>query len=209
MSTFRNVVTAVAAVGVTAATVVALALAVPAQAAPTQPAAPSVVATDAAAVTTAQARIVQLAKLIEAGHSEPGWRGGRVPYSWGAGHGAAARPSLGTCVGYTGSIHPCPANRTVGVDCSGFTRWVYDLAFGRDVFGPGNTNDQVANGHMHRTSHPQPGDLVFYGSSTGNTHHVGIYIGNGKIIDAPHTGGYVQTDSAHFLSDLLGYYHYR
>ena len=34
-----------------------------------------------------------------------------------------------------------------------------------------------------------PGDLVFYYSPIS---HVGMYIGNGQIVHAPHTGSYVQ-----------------
>ena len=45
----------------------------------------------------------------------------------GGGHGALG-PSTGTCAGYTGSIKPCPATTTVGVDCSGFARGVYQQA---------------------------------------------------------------------------------
>ncbi len=38
----------------------------------------------------------------------------------------------------------------------------------------------------------QPGDLVFFGSSGPSNHHVGLYIGNGTMIEAPHTGAYVR-----------------
>ena len=185
---------------VTVAALGMLALAGPADAQP----APA----DTAKATPVLTKVVQYATAIEHGHSEHGWRGGKLPYSWGAGHGSHPGPSLGTCVGYTGSIHPCPADHTTGVDCSGFARWVYSLAFGRDVLGAGNTNDEVQNSHMHRVQNPKPGDLVFYGSSTANTHHVGVYIGNGKMIDALETGTDVETDSVHVASELLGYYHY-
>jgi peptidoglycan DL-endopeptidase CwlO len=37
----------------------------------------------------------------------------------------------------------------------------------------------------------QPGDLVFYGSPA---EHVGIYVGNGQMIDAPHTGTSVRIE---------------
>ncbi len=50
--------------------------------------------------------------------------------------------TAGTCVGYTGSIRPCPAERTVGFDCSGLTRYAYYKAFGRDV-NNGATGTQV------------------------------------------------------------------
>jgi len=138
--------------------------------------------------------------------SEAGWSGGPVRYSWGGGHGKKPGPTLGTCVGYTGKILPCPADHTVGVDCSGFTRWVYSLAYGRDVLGRGNTNAQLKK--LQPTTSPQPGDLVFFGSSPTNTHHVGIYIGNGLMIDAPRTGLNVQTNTFKGFGHLVGYYHY-
>lgn len=150
--------------------------------------------------------IVQYATDIKNGKAEPGWGGGSVPYSWGGGHGTNPGPSYGTCAGYTGSIQPCPATSTIGVDCSGFTRWVYKLAYGVDVLGGGNTNNQIAR--MRRVTSPQPGDLVFYGTSSSNTHHVGVYIGSGKMINALKTGTYVRTDNVSVMSDLVGYYRY-
>jgi cell wall-associated NlpC family hydrolase len=159
-----------------------------------------------AAAASVQSKIVSYAKAIQKGHKEDGWKGGKVPYSWGGGHASKAHPSLGTCVGYTGSIHPCPADKTKGVDCSGFTRWVYKLAYGRDVLGAGNTNNQLAR--MHKVKHPKAGDLVFYGNSSTDTHHVGIYVGHGKMINALRTGTKIRTDSVNVLSDKVGYYHY-
>jgi cell wall-associated NlpC family hydrolase len=41
----------------------------------------------------------------------------------------------------------------------------------------------------------QPGDLVFFGSSAATIHHVGIYVGNDTMIDAPCTGEVVQYDT--------------
>jgi cell wall-associated NlpC family hydrolase len=38
----------------------------------------------------------------------------------------------------------------------------------------------------------QPGDLVFFGSSGPSNHHVGLYIGGGTMIEAPHSGAYVR-----------------
>jgi peptidoglycan DL-endopeptidase CwlO len=46
----------------------------------------------------------------------------------------------------------------------------------------------------------QLGDLVFFGS---DIHHVGIYAGNGQMIDAPYTGVQVRYDSI-FWGDLIG-----
>ncbi|HUI47451.1 MAG TPA: NlpC/P60 family protein [Acidimicrobiia bacterium] len=38
----------------------------------------------------------------------------------------------------------------------------------------------------------EPGDLVFFGSSGPSNHHVGIYVGGGTMIEAPHTGADVR-----------------
>jgi len=48
----------------------------------------------------------------------------------------------------------------------------------------------------------QPGDLVFFGSSGPTNHHVGIVVGPGVMIDAPHTGAFVELVS-YFQPDLV------
>jgi cell wall-associated NlpC family hydrolase len=48
----------------------------------------------------------------------------------------------------------------------------------------------------------QPGDLVFFGSSGPSNHHVGIYIGGGTMIEAPHTGAFVRYASI-YRPDLV------
>jgi hypothetical protein len=151
--------------------------------------------------------IVRYATDIMNGKPEPGWRGGAVPYAWGGGHKAKVGPSLGTCAGYTGSIKPCPARTTTGVDCSGFARWVYKLAYGKDILGPTNSAGQIAL--LKKVSSPQPGDLVFYGRNAKHVHHVGIYIGKGKMINARKTGTYIRVDKVSSMSDLVGYYRYQ
>jgi hypothetical protein len=62
-------------------------------------------------------------------------------------------------------------------DCSGLTQFVFHKA-GVDI--PRTAHEQQA--WAKPVSNPQPGDLVFYGSPA---HHVGLYIGGGKMIDAP------------------------
>jgi cell wall-associated NlpC family hydrolase len=47
----------------------------------------------------------------------------------------------------------------------------------------------------------QRGDLVFYATDTSDPatiHHVGIYIGNGMMVDAPYTGAFVRIDPINF-----------
>lgn len=154
------------------------------------------------------AKIVSYAQAIQNGDAEPGWSGGDIPYSWAGGHGSKPGPTLGSCDGYTGSIHPCPADTTIGLDCSGFARWVYALSYGDDVLGSGNTDSELAHMHKVSSSAAQPGDLAFFGNSTTDTEHVGIYIGNGEMINAYETGTYVQTNNVSDVSDFLGYYAY-
>jgi cell wall-associated NlpC family hydrolase len=132
-----------------------------------------------------------------------------VVYSWGGGHGSDPGPSKGTCQGYAGKTRPCPAATTRGLDCSGFTRWVYARAFGVDVLGPGTTDAHVRR--MRRVGSAAPGDLVFFGKITKNTvktHHVGIYLGHGKMMNAPETGASVRVDDIARIKDFAGFYRY-
>jgi cell wall-associated NlpC family hydrolase len=156
-------------------------------------------------------RITTIAYAIEAGQHQPGWWGGEIPYSWGGGHSEDPGPSLGTCQGYRGAIKPCPATRTLGLDCSGFARWVYHLAYGRDVLGPGNTDDHVKRLKRIPAAAAKPGDLVFYGKvgkRKVSTHHVGVYVGRGRMINALRTGTEVRIDRVTALDDLAGYFRY-
>lgn len=68
-----------------------------------------------------------------------------------------------------------------GFDCSGFVRYVY-AHFG--VALPHSSYAQFGDGHGVQRRSLRPGDLVFF-DAVG---HVGIYIGNGRFIHAPHTG---------------------
>jgi hypothetical protein len=150
-------------------------------------------------------RIVQVATDILNARAVTPWPGGSVPYVWGGGHRTVG-PSTGTCKGYHGSVSPCPAERTVGVDCSGLTRWVFSVAYGADVFGGVNTDGQLSR--MKKVTTPQPGDLVFFGTSGAATSHVAVYVGSGQMIEAPYTGAYVRRAAVSGRSNLVGYYRY-
>ncbi|QKE82564.1 C40 family peptidase [Arthrobacter sp. NEB 688] len=69
---------------------------------------------------------------------------------------------------------------TAGFDCSGFTSYVFAKA---GVSLPRTAAAQQSAATP--VSNPQPGDLVFYGSPAW---HVGIYTGNGMMIDSPKPG---------------------
>jgi cell wall-associated NlpC family hydrolase len=71
-------------------------------------------------------------------------------------------------------------------DCSGLTAYVY-REFGVNL--PHSAEWQYRQSPHVSRDELQPGDLVFFGSPI---HHVGIYVGNGQMLDAPHTGTVVQ-----------------
>ncbi|WP_225448215.1 peptidoglycan-binding protein [Streptacidiphilus sp. P02-A3a] len=154
-------------------------------------------------------KIVGYAQDIENGDAEPGWDGGwpggAIQYVWGGGHESLPGPSTGTCVGDPQSLS-CTDPGAIGLDCSGFARWVYDLAYGQDVLGSGSTENQI--GEMTQVSSPVAGDLVFFGSSASNTEHVGVYIGDGEMINSYDTGTVVQTNAVSAGGNLIGYYQY-
>ena len=87
---------------------------------------------------------------------------------------------------------------TNGADCSGFVQTVF-ANFGIKLLrvaddqmkGPSQTyiNSGYKKAVVVSTSSMQPGDLVFYGSSNYAS-HVGIYIGDGKIVHASNSQPY-------------------
>jgi cell wall-associated NlpC family hydrolase len=82
-------------------------------------------------------------------------------------------------------------------DCSGLTMWVWGKA---GVSLPHSSQAQYSSGRHVSRGNLQPGDLVFFGSPI---HHVGIYIGGGRMISAPHTGDVVKIQDA-FRGDYAG-----
>jgi cell wall-associated NlpC family hydrolase len=84
-------------------------------------------------------------------------------------------------------------------DCSGLTQFVWRAA---GVSIPRVAADQDAWTIPVPLSQILPGDLVFFGKT--DIHHVGIYIGDGLMINAPHTGTVVQVSSI-WWSDLAGF----
>lgn len=71
-------------------------------------------------------------------------------------------------------------------DCSGLTMWAYQQV---GINLPHYTGSQWNAGTHVSRSRLQPGDLVFF---YPDRHHVGLYIGGGKMLHAPHTGDVVR-----------------
>lgn len=71
---------------------------------------------------------------------------------------------------------------TNGTDCSGFTQSVY-RNFGYSI--PRDSRSQYSSaGRIVSMNELQPGDLLFYGSSSGRINHVALYIGGGQVVHA-------------------------
>lgn len=88
-------------------------------------------------------------------------------------------------------------------DCSGLVMWAYaQVGVQVDHW----TGYQWNEGAHIPVSALRPGDLLFFATDTNdpNTiHHVGMYVGNGQMIEAPYTGANVRYSDA-FRPDLIG-----
>jgi cell wall-associated NlpC family hydrolase len=103
-----------------------------------------------------------------------------TPYSFGG--GTASGPSFGIAQG----------KNIKGFDCSGLMLYAYAKV---GIKLPHFTGDQVNAGVRVSKSALRPGDLVFFYSPI---HHVGMYIGGGKMVHAPETGDVVK------ISEIAG-----
>ncbi len=73
-------------------------------------------------------------------------------------------------------------------DCSGLTHWAYGRA---GVALPRTSQGQLHAGRHVPPDQALPGDLVVYRSDAG---HVGMYVGGGQVVHAPHPGARVRHD---------------
>ena len=100
---------------------------------------------------------------------------------------------VGVAMRYLGVPYVWGGSTPRGFDCSGLVMY----AFGQiGISLPHSSYAQFAMGTAVSISQLQPGDLVFFAGAS----HVGIYIGGGQIIHAPHTGDVVK------ISSLTGWY---
>ena len=107
----------------------------------------------------------------------------------GAGHAAAASIALR----YLGVPYVWGGASPSGFDCSGLVMYVYaqlGISLPHYTVAQWNATEPIAS--------PEPGDLVFF----NGLGHVGIYIGGGRFVNAPHTGSVVRIDS---MSSFGGY----
>jgi cell wall-associated NlpC family hydrolase len=91
-------------------------------------------------------------------------------------------------------------------DCSGLTMDALAQA-GITVTHNANAQWQQTSAHQVREDQLAAGDLVFFAGSDGTLTapgHVGIYVGNGDVIDAPYTGAKVRFDAVTSIGGYVG-----
>lgn len=94
-------------------------------------------------------------------------------------------------------------NVVEGMDCSGFTRAVYNLC-GINI--PRTAEAQFQGGYPIERDEILEGDLVFFGKN-GQANHVGIYIGDGKMVHAPKRNDEIKIadiENGYFKKHYLG-----
>ena len=95
---------------------------------------------------------------------------------------------VGIALQYLGTPYVWGASGPGAFDCSGFTMFVYAQV---GVSLPHNAAAQYSYGTPVSRDQLEPGDLVFF----DGLGHVGLYIGNGSFVHAPHTGDVVKISS--------------
>lgn len=104
---------------------------------------------------------------------------GKVPYFWGGKSPAGVNPKWGTSAlvtaagsSTTGTYQP------YGLDCSGYTDWVYKTAGAGNIFSAGGTAYQWNQSYAIKKEDLKVGDLAFLQPpNQSGTNHVGIYVG--------------------------------
>ncbi|MBR2215283.1 MAG: C40 family peptidase [Selenomonadaceae bacterium] len=98
-----------------------------------------------------------------------------------------------TALQYIGVPYVFGGSSPAGFDCSGYVRYVFASA---GVYLPRAADEQYEVGTPIPTGELMPGDLVFFSTYTYGASHVGIYLGDGKFINASSSRG-VAVDSLH------------
>jgi len=104
------------------------------------------------------------------------------------------KPEAQTIVNLAKQYLNCPylwgGKTALGIDCSGLTQVVYKMV---GIQLPRNASQQAEKGKLISfIEEAKPGDLIFFDNAEGKIIHVGVYMGNNKII---HASGSVRIDS--------------
>ena len=115
----------------------------------------------------------------------------RAPSAASAGE---ANDILFRAIGLVGTPYRWGGNTpTGGFDCSGLVDYIYRTAAGISL---PRTSHAMASMHarkVKRMTQLDSGDLVFFDIG-GSISHVGVYVGKGRFVHAPNSGGTVRLD---------------
>ena len=115
----------------------------------------------------------------------------------------AAGVAVKTALAQVGDPYVWGSSGPDGFDCSGLTSYAYAAA---GVSLPHSSRSQSGLGQNVARADLQPGDLVFWGSGSSYTsiYHVALYMGNGKVVQAPQSGDVVKVSTMWFGSNYFG-----
>jgi len=122
------------------------------------------------------------AQLLNGGILGPRIQAGPIALPSGLSASGGAKSALETAFANAGKPYQWGAAGPGSFDCSGLTMFAWRSA---GVSLPHSSRAQFEATKRVGRSELQPGDLVFFGSPI---HHVGIYVGDGKMINSPETG---------------------
>lgn len=106
---------------------------------------------------------------------------------------------VSNALSYMGVPYVWGGSTPSGFDCSGLTQYVFREA---GISLPRTAAMQSTQGSRVAFNDLEPGDLLFWGAE-GNSYHVGIYVGGGKMIHAPKPGDSVKIiRMEHFMPDF-------
>jgi len=78
----------------------------------------------------------------------------------------------------------CDDRGVKGFDCSGLSKYGVYQGCGKSIYHGATTQYRQAP-QVLDLADKQPGDLIFYGTSLSDIHHVTIYVGGNNMVEAP------------------------
>ena len=106
--------------------------------------------------------------------------------------GSGVQALLKRALALLGTPYRWGGTGTNGFDCSGLVGYVFKTALGVEL--PRVSRDMANTGQRIDRASLSAGDIVFFGVHGRRVDHVGIYVGEGRFVHAPSTGGTVRLD---------------
>jgi cell wall-associated NlpC family hydrolase len=115
----------------------------------------------------------------------------------------SAQTAIDTALAQVGKPYRYGGSGPSNFDCSGLTSFAWRAA-GVEITR--TSRSQYAYTKRISRGEVQPGDLIFYGRSVSRISHVAMYIGGGRVVEAPYSGQNVRVRSDGMArNDIVGY----